>query len=222
MAAASASSSSTQTSCQDACRSDHARLAANADGHVALSPRSANGHGGPAVRRQTICAGLVLAMAPLSACTATARNGQSATLPRSSSPPTSMPTTPTSTTPTTTAPSIASNIKVYGNCTTPSVEPPEIVLTCADYGELLEGLHWTSWTSAGATAVGTLVYNDCKPNCASGQHHQVPGTVVTLGEPVRGADGQIVWSTVQENPEPPGYVTGPYHGGPQPLPTRPI
>jgi hypothetical protein len=27
---------------------------------------------------------------------------------------------------------------------------------------------------------------------------------------------------VQENPEPPGYKTGPYHGGPQPLPHGPI
>ena len=64
---------------------------------------------------------------------------------------------------------IDTRVKVYGNCMRPSVEPAEIVLACADYGVLVEGLHWTSWTTASATAVGTLVYNDCTPNCAEGQ-----------------------------------------------------
>jgi hypothetical protein len=110
---------------------------------------------------------------------------------------------------------------VYGDCTSPSVEPAEIVLTCADYGEVLMGLHWTNWTATSASAVGTLVYNDCIPDCATGQHHSVPGTTVTLTVPIRGAGGTLVWSEVQENPEPPGYATRPYHGGPQPLPTQP-
>jgi hypothetical protein len=114
------------------------------------------------------------------------------------------------------------HIKVYGNCTKPSIEPTEIVLACADYGALLEGLHWKSWTAASATAVGTLVYNDCTPSCAAGHHHRVPATSVTLTAPVHGAGGQVVWSRIQERPEPPGYQTGPYHGGPQPLPIRPI
>jgi hypothetical protein len=117
---------------------------------------------------------------------------------------------------------IDTRVKVYGNCTTPSTEPAEIVLACADYGVLVEGLHWTSWTTASATAVGTLVYNDCTPNCAEGHHHHVPGTRITLTVPVHGVGGQVAWSQIQQYPEPPGYKTGPYHGGPQPLPTRPI
>ena len=117
---------------------------------------------------------------------------------------------------------IDTRIKVYGNCTTPSIEPAEIVLACADYGVLVEGLRWTSWTTASATAVGILVYNDCTPSCAEGHHHHVPGTRVTLTVPVHHAGGPVVWSQIQEYPEPPGYKTGPYHGGPQPLPTRPI
>lgn len=116
---------------------------------------------------------------------------------------------------------VDTGVQVYGNCTTPSVEPTEIVLTCADYGEVLEDLNWTSWTSTSATAVGTLVYNDCTPNCAQGHYHDVADTEVTLTVPVRGASGGLVWSEVQENPEPPGYAMGPYHGAPQPLPTRP-
>ena len=101
------------------------------------------------------------------------------------------------------------------------MEPTEIVLACADYGVILEALHWTSWTTTSATAVGALVYNDCTPDCAQGQHHNVPNTQVVLTVPVRGATGQLVWSEVQENPQPPGYATGPYAGGPQPLPTQP-
>jgi hypothetical protein len=130
--------------------------------------------------------------------------------------PASAPATPAS------LPKVDAGIGVYGNCKTPSVEPTEIVLACADYNAILESLHWTSWTATSATAVGTFVYNDCTPNCAEGHFHHVPGTRVTLTVPTRSASGQQVWSQVQESPEPPGYATGPYHGGPQPLPTAPI
>ena len=96
-----------------------------------------------------------------------------------------------------------------------------MILTCADAGVRFEGLHWTSWTNVSASAIGILVYNDCTPDCAGGQFHYVPNARVTLSVPVVGAAGQIVWSMVQENPEPPGYATGPYQGGPQPLVTQP-
>jgi hypothetical protein len=113
-------------------------------------------------------------------------------------------------------------IEVYGNCATASLEPTTIVLTCADYGWILEGLHWTSWSNTAATGTATFVYNDCSPDCALGHCHQVPDTRVTLTDPVVGAGGQLVWSRLQQSPEPPGYETGPLHGGPFPLPTRPI
>ena len=94
-------------------------------------------------------------------------------------------------------------------------------MACADYGELLEGLHWTRWTATSAMAVGTLVYKICVPNFASGGVQSVPGAVVTLTDPVHGNAGALVWSEAQVEPEPPGFDTGPYHGGPQPLPTQP-
>ena len=87
------------------------------------------------------------------------------------------------------------------------MEPVEIVLACADYGELLQGLQWMSWTSTSAEAVGTLSYNDCTPSCASGHRHYVPGARVILTDPVRRAGGQLLWSRIQETPEPPS--TGP-------------
>lgn len=119
-------------------------------------------------------------------------------------------------------PSTGNPILVYGDCQTPSLEPDEIVLTCADYSESLEGLRWSSWSATEATATGTFVYNDCRPSCAGGHDHDVPNTKVTLTAPVRGAGGQLVWSKLQQDPEPPGYSSGPFHGGPFPLPTRAV
>ena len=116
---------------------------------------------------------------------------------------------------------VDTHVLVYGDCRTPTLEPAEIVLACADYGSILERLHWTSWTSTRATAVGTYVYNDCSPNCAEGHHHQVPGTQVTLTVPVHGAGGQLVWSELEQVPEPPGYESGPFAGKPFPLLTQP-
>ena len=59
------------------------------------------------------------------------------------------------------------------------------------------------------------------PNLCRRWMHYVPNAQVTLSVPVVGVAGQVVWSMVQENPEPPGYATGPYQGGPQPLVTQP-
>jgi hypothetical protein len=130
-------------------------------------------------------------------------------------------TAPAATTAPAAAAPVDAQVEVYGNCTTPTVEPAEIVLACADYGATLDGLDWTSWTATSATAVGTLEYNDCTPSCAAGHHHDIPGTRVTLTVPVPRAGGQLLWSRVQESPQPPGYATGPFHGGPQPLPLGP-
>jgi hypothetical protein len=160
-------------------------------------------------------------IAALFAVALTACDGSGTKNPQISTTTTKVTTVSTTAPPSTNAAPTDSAIGVYGNCTIPSVEPVEIVLACADYGILLQGLHWTSWTAVGATAVGTLVYNDCVPDCADGHDHRVAGTTVTLSVPVHGKGGSLVWSEVQEHPEPPGYATGPYQGGPQPLPTQP-
>jgi hypothetical protein len=145
----------------------------------------------------------------------------SSTVPATTFAPTPSSTVSASTEPPTTAGAIDTDIEVYGDCTSPSVEPAEIVLACADYGEVLEGLDWTSWTATKATAIGILVYNDCVPDCAEGHQHSLTGDQVTLTNPVRGAGGRIVWSEAQLVPEIPSYATGPYHGSPLPLDTQP-
>jgi hypothetical protein len=172
------------------------------------------------VRRKLVVA--AIAGACLAVMSAGCSGAASSTAPRATA------SSPTATTVIVTTPAPAfmtsavarvdTRIKVYGNCTTPSIEPTEIVLACADYGVLVEGLRWTSWTGVSAMAVGTLVYNDCTPNCAEGHYHHVPGTRVILTVPVHLPGGQVVWSQIQEYREPPGYKTGPFHGGPQPLP----
>jgi hypothetical protein len=123
----------------------------------------------------------------------------------------------------TTAPSNAVDraIAVYGDCTHPSVEPSEIVMACADYGAVAEDLRWSAWTSSVATAVGTIVYKTCAPDCATGGSNRIENDRITLSSPVVGRSGQLVWSEIQEDPEPPGYSSGPFGGGAQPLPTGP-
>lgn len=49
------------------------------------------------------------------------------------------------------------------------VEPSSYILTCADAGTVLKGMHWTSWQPGRATGYGTLAENDCTPNCAEGK-----------------------------------------------------
>lgn len=113
------------------------------------------------------------------------------------------------------------DIKVYANCRKPRIEPRVIILACADAGVLVVNLRWSNWTTTHARGIGTLRYNDCKPNCATGHFHDVPGTRITLTRAVPDVNGQLVWSRSRETPLPPGWATGPLRGAPQPLPTEP-
>ena len=94
----------------------------------------------------------------------------------------------------------AANIKVYADCGRPSVKPSQIVLACADHGELFVHLGWTTWATHQATAIGTFRYNDCTPDCAEGHFHEVRNVHVTLFAPVDAAGGQRVWSRVRMRP----------------------
>lgn len=49
------------------------------------------------------------------------------------------------------------------------VKPSTYVLTCADYGMMLEGMHWVTWRPGYAASTGTMHEKDCKPNCAEGK-----------------------------------------------------
>lgn len=61
------------------------------------------------------------------------------------------------------------------------VRPGSYVLTCADNGTGLEGLHWTTWTPRLASGYGTEYQNDCVPSCAEGHEHYYQALVVAWG-----------------------------------------
>jgi hypothetical protein len=123
-------------------------------------------------------------------------------------------TTPTTRRTTTTAAVIDASIKVYGDCKTPTVEPAMIVLACADLGDYVSGVSWTGWTANSATGNGTWNHKECVPNCAQG-HVSTFAAHVTLTNPVRDPNGQLVWSQLQSSRLPAGETN------PQSLPTQP-
>ena len=57
-------------------------------------------------------------------------------------------------------------------------QPESITLTCADGGELIHSITWTSWTSKSASGTGIYSINLCNPNCAEGQRLEEPVEVV--------------------------------------------
>ena len=57
-------------------------------------------------------------------------------------------------------------------------QPESITLTCADGGELIHSITWTTWTSKSASGTGIYSINLCNPNCAEGQRLEEPVEVV--------------------------------------------
>jgi hypothetical protein len=54
--------------------------------------------------------------------------------------------------------------------------PASFILTCADGGDYLTGLHWVNWGSE-AFATGIEKVNNCTPNCAQGKFVSYPALV---------------------------------------------
>jgi hypothetical protein len=62
------------------------------------------------------------------------------------------------------------------------VRPSEFVLTCADYGDFLDRLHWVSWGPA-AFGSGTEWIHDCVPSCVSNRTFRAFPVLVVLWRP---------------------------------------
>ncbi|MGW5849100.1 hypothetical protein ACWFQ8_14305 [Streptomyces sp. NPDC055254] len=62
------------------------------------------------------------------------------------------------------------------------VRPEEYLLACGDGNNRLVDLRWDTWGAKTATATGTDMVNDCRPNCAAGRFRAYPVTV-TLSSP---------------------------------------
>lgn len=61
----------------------------------------------------------------------------------------------------------------------PQVKPKTIMLACADGGNVVHKLKWTSWGTRTARATGVQSVNTCDPNCAAG-HYETHRVKVTL------------------------------------------
>lgn len=66
------------------------------------------------------------------------------------------------------------------------------MLTCADDDLRVEGPTWSSWTASGAAGHGTVLENQCVPNCATGKFAKYP-VAVALSAVKSSAEGP--WSS---------------------------
>ncbi|MFF4365021.1 hypothetical protein [Streptomyces sp. NPDC001594] len=62
------------------------------------------------------------------------------------------------------------------------VRPEEYILACGDGNNRLVGLRWDTWGASTATATGTDMVNDCRPDCVQGTFRPYP-VRVTLSKP---------------------------------------
>lgn len=103
----------------------------------------------------------------------------------------------------------AQNDDIYVvNCVTFEQKPAEIVLYCADAGQILTEIKWSTWSSQEATGTGISTTNDCEPNCAAGTD-VVTNVDIKLIKPVTSAEGRKVFSQIEmqyEKPQPSGVM----------------
>jgi hypothetical protein len=78
------------------------------------------------------------------------------------------------------------------------VKPATMILTCADEGELAQGLHWTSWTATRATATGEVTWRECqKMFCAKSKQYGRASATYTLADPVRVAGDGVLFTRLE-------------------------
>lgn len=61
--------------------------------------------------------------------------------------------------------------------------PGNMILTCADSGEIAERLAWDSWTASSATATGQVAWRSCRADCARTTTWQSTPADFTLSRP---------------------------------------
>jgi hypothetical protein len=68
---------------------------------------------------------------------------------------------------------------------------PSTIDISGDAGDIVTGLHWSSWTASSATGEGTSNVQNCVPDCASGTETPVP-TSIRLLDPENGYFTKLV------------------------------
>jgi hypothetical protein len=82
------------------------------------------------------------------------------------------------------------------NCVTFEEKPVELVLYCADAGQILNEITWSSWTPTQATGAGTSTANDCEPSCAEG-NDVISLVEIKLTKPMTSESGKRVFSNIE-------------------------
>lgn len=74
-------------------------------------------------------------------------------------------------------------------------QPGELVLYCADSGQIVQNIRWFNWGESSATGEGVVYTKLCDPNCAEGKVAQ-SDVKITLMEP-REIDGTSTFTMIQ-------------------------
>ena len=82
------------------------------------------------------------------------------------------------------------------NCVTFEEKPVELVLYCADAGQILNEITWSSWTPTEAIGAGTSTANDCEPSCAEGKD-AISAVEIKLTKPMTSESGKRVFSKIE-------------------------
>ena len=82
------------------------------------------------------------------------------------------------------------------NCVTFEQKPVELVLYCADAGQILNQITWSSWTSTEAKGSGIPTANDYEPSCAEGSD-VISKVEIRLFKPITSDSGKIVFSQIE-------------------------
>ena len=82
------------------------------------------------------------------------------------------------------------------NCVTFEEKPVELVLYCADAGQILNEITWSSWTPTEAIGAGTSTANDCEPSCYEGKD-VISAVEIKLTKPVTSESGKRVFSIIE-------------------------
>jgi hypothetical protein len=82
------------------------------------------------------------------------------------------------------------------NCVTFEEKPVELVLYCADAGQILNEITWSSWSPTEAIGAGTSTANDCEPSCAEGKD-VISAVEIKLNKPVTSESGKRVFSQIE-------------------------
>jgi hypothetical protein len=82
------------------------------------------------------------------------------------------------------------------NCVTFEEKPVELVLYCADAGQILNEITWSSWTPTEAIGAGTSFANDCEPSCAEGKD-VISAVEIKLTKPMTSESGKRVFSKIE-------------------------